>query len=1464
MMHSTRDYLPAGTRIRLESGGVYEITGDPIGLGGGSMIYPVDRLLLTQNGLQRDGMTFALKECYPQTMEHRFSRTESGEIVSEAGDSAGNAYLDRVKQLLLDERKVTQYIYRTGSRLLPVLEASATARIKLPDREEHVVNNVYTVMESLSSKGRSLHAYLEEYHTLPVRQAFHIIEQTLFALREIHSAGYLHLDIQDGNIFIRGALEDESDLVTMIDFGSARAMLEGKTEPISDKVIFTTEGFSAPEILLHNDGSLRLGREADLYSVGCLILYLLTGSRPDTTALLNNTGGKYLTRFQLRKIDCPKHLVERMQAIIARALEQEPEKRYHSAEEMLSDVSSFVKALQPYRDNLADTAYDAFICYRHGPVDSAAAKELQERLEHLRVPASVSGGEHRGIRRVFVDEGELSSCADFAQQIREALKNARWLIVVCSPGTADSPWVNLEIETFLEYHDRSHILAVLTGGEPETAFPHELRGSDGKNEVLAADARGGTASDVRKKLRHNALLKIAAPMLDTTFDSLKQRRRIYTLQRLSAAAVILLAIVSGFLAYSIRQANRIRAQSEEIAAQSEEIRTQSIRIKSQADEITAQAEQLIAETRNTLTSRALRSVEQANGFLEQGDRLAALQAAIDAVPEFQGEPLLVPGAEYALTRATGVYDSPYAEGSIFPVRTIPMESVRRFGARDGTLILETQDPALQLINANTMQTERLIDIDGSPLRTVFYPEKEQIVLVFPHRAICVDYANSRTLWVHDANDSFVSAIVSEDRSLCVLLEESELLLAETGTGNILQQVPVLLEDGQRISGFAAAVSANREWAAFSVYDSRDGTSGYTMAICDVRHKLVSILPLRKANLVNAFISEQNRLIVSTDSNNGTMYRTVPGEHLYFEQQAELLCVDCETGTMLWENSFLYGADTQYTLFRPSGLVRVSYPVDGQTVRALLYYHGNEVIVFEPDSGTALQTYRMASHVVNCLPTDDGFYAITYNGELVTVSYGEEEWGHPYWTAVSFIPDSIAAAVWDGDYFYVRTVDMSSSSFTDEQVIQYRFRNSVSAFDYETLCAGSVDTQQYEWTAPLYRDEFTILWNAPDRFTYHCDRSVLYADLEGGSLREYVLPNTEAMHYCAIGVLPDRGTAILFGEGADPLHRTYEIAALSLRSGSVVTRKIVPPEAEGRRFIEIESVSCCDGRIFCFTSETTADDAHAVCVYLLDPDSGMLRPLGDDGALPPAAGIYPEVYIAASPDEERVLMCSFASGAEARFVCAADFKSGRFRNLSAEELGVSEAQTTIIRESQPIVWSPSGQYALYICGNKVVLLEGRSFAVLDTITVEDGILDFATSISTAWFSEDENTAFLYYYSDLTNQTGSVLSLDLTARQFRSNTSLHSTGVFSSTMALPLSGDVPAVVLLSKYNTRCAVLRIGGETPEIAAVLDDCLSYDAQNDRFITIHTDEGHVAIGTIPRYSVSDLLQRAKAILGEG
>ena len=626
-MADLRKQLPVGTQIRLENGSLYTVTGDAIGFGGGSIIYPAHRLVLHSGALVSDGFEYVVKECFPAAGHFRFVRDESGRILPECRDEEATAYLNRARQMQLEEGAVSRAIYRTASRMLPIREASFTVRLQLPGREAQDTDNTVTVMESISEKGRSMTAWIRQRRQFAPGETFRILQQLLYSLREIHQSGYLHLDIQDGNVFLRGALGEETagELVTLVDFGSARALEGGKTAPVRDRVIFTSRGFSAPEILLRNDGNLTLGPEADLYSVGCLALFLLTGQKPDPRQLL--TGNTvFLKPNQIRRMKCPRHLTDSICRFLARALALAPEDRYHSAEEMLAAVTDLAEALQPYRTDLSNVAYDAFICYKHGQIDSAAALILQRQLEQFRAPRGISGS-RKPFRRVFVDEGELSSCADFGLQIREALKNSGWLIVVCSPDTPLSPWVQLEIDTFLQYHDRSRILAVLTGGDEKNAFPPALRAdAAGNGEILAADARGDSLGEVAKKLRGDALLKLAAPMLGTTFDTLKQRQKVYLLQRAAAVTAVFLALAVAFAVYALNRAAVI------------------------AD----QARQIEEEYRNSLLNESRFLAEQAEKRLAEQDPLGAMELALQALPSPEQDRPLLPRLEYTMGKALGI------------------------------------------------------------------------------------------------------------------------------------------------------------------------------------------------------------------------------------------------------------------------------------------------------------------------------------------------------------------------------------------------------------------------------------------------------------------------------------------------------------------------------------------------------------------------------------------------------------------------------------------------------------------------------------------------------------------------------------------------------------------------------------------------------------------------------------------
>nr|WP_171015405.1 TIR domain-containing protein [Methylobacterium sp. L1A1] len=213
--------------------------------------------------------------------------------------------------------------------------------------------------------------------------------------------------------------------------------------------------------------------------------------------------------------------------------------------------------------------YAAFISYRQLEPDRAFAISLHRALETYVVPKGLGGGRHLG--RVFRDADELAASSDLGSTIREALDRSDWLIVVCSPRSRASRWVDAEIRHFADHGRSERILAVLIEGEPSQSFPAALltlkRVTHGPNLVvdadpLAADARPDPSINHRQRLR-GALLSLAAPMLGVTLDALVRRDHVRAVRRLTAIVAVTVSVlcilaISLYLAETSRRDARAR------------------------------------------------------------------------------------------------------------------------------------------------------------------------------------------------------------------------------------------------------------------------------------------------------------------------------------------------------------------------------------------------------------------------------------------------------------------------------------------------------------------------------------------------------------------------------------------------------------------------------------------------------------------------------------------------------------------------------------------------------------------------------------------------------------------------------------------------------------------------------------------------------------------------------------------
>ena len=102
--------------------------------------------------------------------------------------------------------------------------------------------------------------------------------------------------------------------------------------------------------------------------------------------------------------------------------------------------------------------YDAFISYRHVDLDRKWAEWLIEALESYRLPKALQDrGFPPRLRKIFRDVDEAPASSDLNDAIKQALVDSRFLIVVCSPYTPRSKWVEREIQMFNELGRADHL-----------------------------------------------------------------------------------------------------------------------------------------------------------------------------------------------------------------------------------------------------------------------------------------------------------------------------------------------------------------------------------------------------------------------------------------------------------------------------------------------------------------------------------------------------------------------------------------------------------------------------------------------------------------------------------------------------------------------------------------------------------------------------------------------------------------------------------------------------------------------------------------------------------------------------------------------------------------------------------------------------------------------------------------------
>ncbi|WP_211589199.1 serine/threonine-protein kinase [Microbispora sp. H11081] len=216
-------------------------------------------------------------------------------------------------------------------------EARITARLRHPGVP--VVydfgddGDLYMVMEAL--RGESVGKLKDEVGSLPVSWAAFVCAQVCAVLAAAHEAGLLHRDVKPENLLLCG-----DGAVKVIDFGVAASLGASEFSRITQSgQVPGTARYMAPELVEGENAS----RASDLYTIGCVLYELLTGTRP------------FESRDLLREIVRSKEedpppmagVPAELEELTHRLLIKDPARRPSDATEVYRSLLPWVRDLPP-------------------------------------------------------------------------------------------------------------------------------------------------------------------------------------------------------------------------------------------------------------------------------------------------------------------------------------------------------------------------------------------------------------------------------------------------------------------------------------------------------------------------------------------------------------------------------------------------------------------------------------------------------------------------------------------------------------------------------------------------------------------------------------------------------------------------------------------------------------------------------------------------------------------------------------------------------------------------------------------------------------------------------------------------------------------------------------------------------------------------------------------------------------
>jgi serine/threonine protein kinase len=201
--------------------------------------------------------------------------------------------------------------------------------------------------------GEDLAQLVQQHGPLPCAEACELMRQAALGLAYSHRLGFLHRDIKPSNLIL-----DREGNVKLLDFGLVCNANTG--HDLTSCGMLGTWDFVAPE---QAQDARQVDARSDLYSLGCTLLYLLSGRPPFSgerysTAAAKLTGHLFETPTWLE--NAPADLPPGLIPLLKKMLAKKPAERFQQADEVVAALSPFASSTASHAMNPPRTTPNKF------------------------------------------------------------------------------------------------------------------------------------------------------------------------------------------------------------------------------------------------------------------------------------------------------------------------------------------------------------------------------------------------------------------------------------------------------------------------------------------------------------------------------------------------------------------------------------------------------------------------------------------------------------------------------------------------------------------------------------------------------------------------------------------------------------------------------------------------------------------------------------------------------------------------------------------------------------------------------------------------------------------------------------------------------------------------------------------------------------------------------------------------